>query len=185
MQGFTRHIIHRIFYAGVTVISLALIFIPSPVFSQQVDAFDVLQKGHKAKRGGNIEEAIKCLGWEYGFAGTIIKGEGRGRKLNFPTANIRPHISNQLLPANGVYCVDVIIENTDFTGMCNIGKRPTFYQNGEEVIEVHLFSNDILDLYEKNIFITFKKYLREEKRYNSSNELIKQLELDRQACFAI
>jgi len=59
MQGFTRHIIHRIFYAGVTVISLALIFIPSPVFSQQVDAFDVLQKGHKAKRGGNIEEAIK------------------------------------------------------------------------------------------------------------------------------
>ena len=69
--------------------------------------------------------------------------------------------------------------------MCNIGQRPTFYENGEEIIEVHLFLNDALTLYEKDISVKFKKYLREERKYNSKNELIKQLELDRQACFAI
>ena len=63
--------------------------------------------------------------------------------------------------------------------------RPTFYEKGEEIIEVNLFSDDLLHLYGKKIIIKFKKYLRKEKKYNSSNELIKQLELDRQACFAI
>ena len=69
--------------------------------------------------------------------------------------------------------------------MCNIGYRPTFYENGKEIIEVHLFSNDVLDLYDKDINIKFKKYLRKEIKYNSSRELIHQLELDRQACFTL
>jgi riboflavin kinase/FMN adenylyltransferase len=136
-------------------------------------------------RGGDINNANECLGWEYKISGTIVIGEGRGAQLNFPTANIIPHIPNQLLPKNGVYCVDAIIEGTYYTGMCNIGQRPTFYENGEQIIEVHLFTNDSLNLYGKDIIITFKKYLRKEIKYNSSSELIKQLKLDRQACFAI
>ena len=136
-------------------------------------------------KSGNIDKANECLGWEYEFSGIVVKGQGRGTQLEFPTANIQPHISNQLIPAHGVYCVDAIIEDSYYTGMCNIGQRPTFYENGEEIIEVHLFLNDELTLYEKEISLKFKKYLREERKYNSSNELIKQLELDRQACFAI
>ena len=136
-------------------------------------------------KSGNIDKANECLGWEYEFSGMVVKGQGRGTQLEFPTANIQPHISNQLIPAHGVYCVDAIIEDSYYTGMCNIGQRPTFYENGEEIIEVHLFLNDELTLYDKDISLKFKKYLREERKYNSSNELIKQLELDRQACFAI
>ena len=134
-------------------------------------------------RSGNIDNANECLGREYKFSGTIVKGQKIGRKLKVPTANIQPHISNQLIPAHGVYCVDAVIEDSYYTGMCNIGKRPTFYKNGEEIIEVHLFSDDALNLYGKNIVLTFKKYLREEKKYKSSSELIEQIELDRQACF--
>ena len=134
---------------------------------------------------GNIDKANECLGWEYEFSGKIVKGQGRGGKLEFPTANIQPHISNQLIPAQGVYCIDAIIENSYYTGMCNIGKRPTFYENGEEIIEVHLFMNETLNLYDKDISIIFKKYLRAEKKYNSSSEFRKQLKLDRQACFVI
>ena len=58
------------------------------------------------------------------------------------TANIQPHFSNQLIPAHGVYCVDAIIEDSYYTGMCNIGNRPTFFENGEDIIEVHFFSED-------------------------------------------
>ena len=133
---------------------------------------------------GNIEEANECLGRKYEFSGTIVKGQGRGTQLKFPTANIQPHISNQLIPRRGVYCVDAIIEDSCYTGMCNIGNRPTFYENGESIIEVHLLSNDAMNLYEKDIVIKFKKYLREERKYESSSALTEQLEIDRQACFA-
>ena len=157
--------------------------VQEPVFYQDIPISSSRIRRYLSR--GNIDQVNDCLGWEYEFSGTIVKGQGRGSILNFPTANICPHISNQLLPAHGVYCVDAIIEDSYYTGMCNIGQRPTFYENGEEIIEVHLFLNDELTLYEKEISLKFKKYLREERKYNSSNELIKQLELDRQACFAI
>ena len=135
-------------------------------------------------RSGSIVKANECLGWDYKLSGEIVRGQGRGSELNFPTANIQPYISNQLIPRHGVYCVDAVIENSYYSGMCNIGKRPTFHNNGEEIIEVHLFLNNTMNLYGKDIILTFKKYIREEKKYKSSTELIKQLELDRQACFS-
>ena len=110
---------------------------------------------------------------------------GLGTQLEFPTANVLPHIPRQLIPSHGVYCVDAIIDSSYYTGMCNIGMRPTFYDNGKEIIEVHLFTKDTLNIYGKDIVVSFKKYLREEKKYNSTHELIKQLKLDRQACFSI
>ena len=133
----------------------------------------------------NIIQANECLGRQYEISGKIVKGQGRGAKLGFPTANIQPHISNQLIPSHGVYCIDALIEDTYYTGMCNIGQRPTFYNNGKDVIEVHLFSNDELNLYEKNIDLKFKKYLREERKYSSSSDLIQQLEFDREVCFTL
>ena len=134
---------------------------------------------------GDIDAANECLSREYEISGIIVKGRGVGTELGFPTANIQPLLSNQLIPAHGVYCVDAIIEDSYYTGMCNIGRRPTYYDHGEEVIEVHLFSNDVLNLNGKAITLRFKKYLREERKYNSSSELTIQLKLDRQACFAL
>ena len=131
---------------------------------------------------GNLKAANNYLGWKYELCGKVVKGSGRGTDIKFPTANIVPNIVNQLIPAKGVYCVDVIIEKKIYSGMCNIGVRPTFHTNGEEIIEVHLISDEDLSLYGMNIKIIFKKFIRKEKKYKNIADLTNQLGLDRNVC---
>ena len=116
------------------------------------------------------------------ICGRVIKGQGVGSTMKFPTANIKPIINNQLIPAKGVYCVDVTFKNKLYLGMCNIGVRPTFYNNSEEIIEVHLISDEDLSLYGMNIKIIFKKFIRKEKKYKNIADLTNQLGLDRNVC---
>ena len=134
---------------------------------------------------GNINEANTCLGSKYSISGIVVRGEGIGSQLGFPTANIKPHVPNLLFPTHGAYCVDAIIEDNSYVGMCNIGRRPTFYDDGKAIIEVHLFSKEPLNLYDKNITIKFKQFLRKEKKYNSITKLTNQLKLDSKACVAL
>ena len=134
---------------------------------------------------GKLEAANNYLGWDYELCGRVVKGKGLGKDVKFPTANIEPNFDNQLIPAKGVYCVDVIIENQFYLGMCNIGVRPTFYTNGDKVIEVHLISDEELNLYDKDIKIIFKKFIREEKKYKSAADLTHQLKLDRNVCLTV
>jgi FAD synthase len=68
--------------------------------------------------------------------------------------------------------------------MCNIGVRPTLYEKGEIVIEVHLITENALSLFNKNIKINFKSFIRKEKKYANTNGLVKQLELDRHLCIS-
>ena len=105
-----------------------------------------------------------------------------GNKIKFPTANVNPENKNQLIPGKGAYCVDVLADNQKYLGMCNIGVRPTLYEKGEIVIEVHLITENVLSLLNKNIKLNFKTFIRKEKKYINTNELVKQLELDRQFC---
>ena len=130
----------------------------------------------------NLNRANRFLGREYEIVGTVVRGNGVGRKIDFPTANIVPTSSNQLIPAKGVYCVEVLLDDKKYLGMCNIGSRPTFYDNGDNVIEVHLLTEDRLSLLDSKIKIIFKGFLRKENKYKSSLELIKQLEEDRRVC---
>jgi riboflavin kinase/FMN adenylyltransferase len=102
--------------------------------------------------------------------------------MNIPTANIALKNLNQLIPAKGVYCVDTNVDNHNYSGMCNIGVRPTFYEDGDSIIEVHLITDDKLSLYGKEIQIKLKKFIREEKKYKYANELVKQLKRDRYTC---
>ena len=80
--------------------SSALLYNDMPINSSRIRAY---------LKSGNIDLANDCLGWEYEFSGIVVKGQGRGSQLKFPTANINPIFSNQLIPAHGVYCVDAII----------------------------------------------------------------------------
>ena len=132
----------------------------------------------------DIKDANNYLGWEYEISGVVVKGEGVGKELEFPTANIQPEIQNQLIPGQGAYCVDAIVGNKRYPGMCNIGNRPTFYEGGENVIEVHLITKDTLSLLDENIKVTFKNFIRREKKYGNKTELVRQLELDRQICLS-
>ena len=134
---------------------------------------------------GKLELANNYLGWDYELCGRVVKGIGLGSSLKFPTANIEPNIDNQLIPAKGVYCVDVIVVKKLYPGMCNIGVRPTFHNSGDEVIEVHLISDEDLRLYDKDIKIIFKKLIRKEKKYKSIADLTNQLRLDRNVCLTM
>jgi riboflavin kinase/FMN adenylyltransferase len=76
------------------------------------------------------------------------------------------------------------VGNKTYPGMCNIGNRPTFYDGGENVIEAHLITEDALSLLGENIKVTFKIFIRKEKKYTNKTELTRQLELDRQICLS-
>jgi len=126
---------------------------------------------------GDLENAKKLLGRPYCVFGKIVGGDGRGRQLNFPTANIVLKEPHKVVPKTGVYAVDVNIKSGSYKGMMNIGTRPTFGEN-ELTLEVHILDFDEM-IYGENINITFKKRLRDEKKFTSVDELIKQLKRDR------
>ena len=128
---------------------------------------------------GRIEDATRCLGREYQLTGTVVGGEHIGRTIGFPTANIRPNDSNKLIPANGVYAVDVWSQAGDINrerAMLNIGTRPTF--NGTATtIEVHIphFAGN---LYGSTLSIAFLRKIREERKFDSPEALVEQLNKD-------
>ena len=132
----------------------------------------------------NIIQANKFLGWNYELKGTVVKGDGIGKTIGFPTANVQPIEAHQIIPSKGVYDVDVRVEGESFKGMCNIGNRPTV--NGTDCrIEVNIFSDIFLDLYSKEITLIFKEYLRNEKKFSSIDELKAQLKIDKKRCLEI
>ena len=132
---------------------------------------------------GNVRRASFELGWVYGFKADVVRGSGRGQKLNYPTANFIPTFRNQLLPKNGVYFARGLINDLCVYGMCNLGYRPTF---GEEkfVMEIHFIENFDEELYDKTIEVQFLERIRDEITFDSPEELISQLKKDREYCLS-
>ncbi len=128
---------------------------------------------------GNVDMANKLLGHEYGFEGLVVEGDKNGKKFGFPTANVEPTASNKLIPGDGVYCVKVLVEGDEFYGMMNIGFRPTVSEGIKKIMEVNIFDFD-KDIYGEKIYIWFLTRLRSEVKFNSINQLIEQLNKDRE-----
>ncbi|MDZ4750508.1 MAG: bifunctional riboflavin kinase/FAD synthetase [Flavobacteriales bacterium] len=126
---------------------------------------------------GNIDQANESLGYDYEIHGTVVKGEGRGRQIGFPTANIGNIEPDKLLPAKGVYSVMVRIDEEKKRGVLNIGVRPTVSGSGNMSVEVHIpgFERDV---YGKNITVGFLKRIRDEKKFGSVIELSEQIKED-------
>lgn len=127
---------------------------------------------------GDIKKANEYLGRNYCFHGIVVKGVSRGTILGFPTANIEVEDKNKLVPKNGVYVVKALIEDEVVYGVMNIGMRPTFADTLTIVIEVHLFEFN-KDIYGKTIKIELIKRMRDEKKFNSKEELIYQIGKDK------
>lgn len=127
---------------------------------------------------GDVCLAEKYLGRLYTLQGIVVKGDGRGKIIGFPTANVQPLSDKKLLPAEGVYFVSINVDNYDYFGMLNIGVRPTFSNEMRRVIEVHLFDFD-KELYGKNVTINFRRRIRSEKKFSSTEDLIIQLKKDK------
>jgi riboflavin kinase / FMN adenylyltransferase len=130
---------------------------------------------------GNVEKASFLLGNNYYFSGKVVCGDKRGCIIGFPTANIQPLSEYKLIPKNGVYFVSAEVKRKKYFGMMNIGNRPTIAKSGEIFLEVNLFDFD-KNIYDEIIKIDFIKFLREEKKFSSLDELVLQLKKDRKTC---
>ena len=133
---------------------------------------------------GNIEKANLFLGRYYSLSGIVVKGAQRGRLLGFPTANIEPGEKNKAIPMKGVYFVGCVVDDQTHFGVMNIGYRPTFENKHELVLEVHIL-NFGKDIYGKPFKISFLKRLREEKKFESKEALIHQMEIDKMSAFEL
>ena len=123
---------------------------------------------------GKIKEANKLLNRRWCIKGKVIKGQKRGRRIGFPTCNIK--INNYIIPKLGVY--SVIVETNIFKkkGIANIGYRPTF--NGHNLLlEVNIFGIN-KNLYNKEINVNFLKFIRPEKKFNGLEQLKRQIKTD-------
>ena len=132
---------------------------------------------------GNIQLSNSYLGYEFSFFGKVVKGNSIGKTLGFPTANIKIGTDLKLIPKNGVYLISTIINQKIIFGMMNIGIKPTTNENTKS-IEVNLFDFN-QDLYDTNITIYIKQFLREEIKFDSLNELKLQIEKDKITCNSI
>lgn len=142
-------------------------------------------KVRNALKKGLVDQVSAYLGYHYQVKGTVIHGDGRGKEIGFPTANLIPEDSEKLIPALGVYAVYVHHEDKVHLGMCNIGTRPTFYEDASQSsIEVNLFGWD-KELYGEQLTIEFRKHIREEKKFETVDLLTAQLEEDKKRALGL
>lgn len=129
----------------------------------------------RAVEAGELATARRLLGRNYSVLGTVMQGDGLGRKLGFPTANLAAH--NEQFPPDGVYAVRVHSAAGTIPGVANIGSRPTVKTAGERLLEVHLF-DFTGDLYGQDIEAEFLRFLRPEKAFPSVDALREQIARD-------
>lgn len=153
--------------------------------AQQIeDAAISSTKIRKALSDGSVEDAAQMLGRCYSLAGKVVRGVQLGRTIGFPTANIAPSHSEQLIPANGVYAIKVIHAGSVYDAMLNIGVRPTVSSEMKLHIEAHIFDFD-QDIYNEQLDMEFVARLRDEQKFSSVDELKKQLSIDAENALSI
>lgn len=142
---------------------------------------------------GKIEIADKLLGYEFFFEGKVVHGDKLGRKLGYPTANLKIEDEEKIIPGNGIYAVYAELHHHGtrpttigepppaighrLKGMMSIGFRPTV-DGKKRVIEVNLFDIDE-EIYDKTLRVYVKKYLRPEIKFDSLDALVKQIDQDK------
>ena len=149
--------------------------------SQDIESIAVSStKVRNALNSGDLKTANQFLGRPFGLTGTVVKGDGIGKKFGFPTANIRVKQDYKLRPQIGVYLVRSELSGIAFFGMMNIGMRPTVSGKTTQT-EIHFFNLD-QNLYDLEISLEVLEKIREEVKFNSTNELTEQLKKDRINC---
>lgn len=127
-------------------------------------------------RKGDIEKSHVLLGRHFYLDGNIVKGDGRGKTIGFPTANITID-KDRLIPKSGVYITRSMINSMVYHSVTNIGYKPTFNEKKILSVETHLLDFDE-EIYGENLKVYFLKRLRGEEKFSSVNELIVQIKED-------
>ena len=128
----------------------------------------------KKIRAGKIKEINKLLNRNWCVEGKVIKGKKRGREIGFPTCNMK--LGDYIIPKLGVYSVKINFRNLNKKGIANIGYRPTF-KGQSLLLETNIFGIN-KNLYNKVISVSFKKFIRSEKKFKNLEYLKKQIKLD-------
>ncbi|WP_412067409.1 bifunctional riboflavin kinase/FAD synthetase [Rubrivirga sp. IMCC43871] len=133
---------------------------------------------------GDAARAAQLLGRPYRITGAVVKGDQRGRTIGYPTANVQPSHPSKLVPREGVYAVRArLADGTEASGMMNVGRRPTFETDGARTVEVHLFDFSS-DLYGQRLAVDVLARLRDERRFDGVDGLVRQLGEDERAARA-
>jgi len=128
-----------------------------------------------ALEAGDVRHAAAMLGRPYEMEGIVVPGDGRGRQLGVPTANVSfPAVLT--VPRHGVYAVVATVDGTEYPAVANLGTRPTF-DSGDVILEVHVLDMD-RDLYGKQVRVAFIDRIRDERRFASGDELATQIHAD-------
>jgi riboflavin kinase/FMN adenylyltransferase len=146
--------------------------------AQEIDAVNVSStKIRRAILDGEIELANQYLGNPYVLTGVVVPGNQLGRTIGFPTANIQVEDTTKIIPGNGVYLVKINQKNSLLNGVMNIGTRPTVSNKTENRIEIHIFDFNE-DLYDQQLEVEVLKKVRDEKKFDSIEQLSQQIEQD-------
>ncbi|MCK5215794.1 MAG: bifunctional riboflavin kinase/FAD synthetase [Candidatus Omnitrophica bacterium] len=124
---------------------------------------------------GEIGQVAKLLDRPLAIYGNVIRGDRRGKTLGYPTANINP--AREIILPSGVFLVKVKLQNKIYNGLANIGRRPSFKRSNKVNIEVHILGFH-KKIYGQEIVIEIIKKLRDEKKFSSKDDLIKQIRKD-------
>ena len=126
---------------------------------------------------GDLQNVNTLLGRPFTYVSKVVHGDKRGRKIGFPTANLEIGAHRAMLP-NGAYAVKVRVDESDYCGIANIGDNPTFNIDKRRIeVYIHNFNGNI---YGRDIAVSFIKKLRDEQKFNSVDELVRQLRIDLQ-----
>ncbi len=126
-------------------------------------------------REGNLGQAMELLGRFYSLEGEVIHGDGRGKSVGYPTANIE--IVGRCLPPYGVYAITSDFDGAHLHGIANLGISPTLKTHDQPLLEVHLFDFDG-DLYGKRLQVELHRFIRPESKFSGVDELRDQIARD-------
>ena len=149
--------------------------VPPVIVDEQVVSSTLVRSAIEC---GALEFAKVLLGRQFTILGTVSEGKRLGKRLGFPTANLRAH--NEQFPPDGVYAAKAWFEGKEYGGVVNIGVRPTVeHQGGERLLELHLFDFD-QEIYGQDVEVAFLQYLRPEQKFSGLEELQAQISRDAQ-----
>ena len=152
--------------------------------AQEIDSIAISStKIRNAILNGEIEKCNKFLGRNFILTGKVVYGDGLGKKIDFPTANIEIKETYKIIPKNGVYLVKTKINSNIYFGMMNIGVRPTVGGRNKS-LEIHFFKFED-NIYNKTISIEIINKIRDEEKFSSIEKLKIQLEKDEQFCLKL
>ncbi len=157
---------------------IGLEIIQTTRFSTDMNKHISSSEVRNALQTANVFKAHQLLGYQYALVGIVAMGFKIGRKLGFPTANLQVLDPEKMIPASAVYAVRVLVDSVWYGGMMNIGIRPTLNKDLKTSLEVHIFDYEN-DIYDQQIKVEFLAKIRNEQRFNSLDDLIQQLHLDK------